>query len=245
MKARVILQSHRMAVVEPPWSEYRAWAEASGIRLFSEIEVANLPEPFGRGVVAKEDVPAGRVVMTIPTSVLLSVHTIEDPSHPLHPMLALREELELREDDIIACTLMFEKAVAVRCSLTLCVTLAALQRLAGASTAVDSPCVSVAAGTCIEVVAPHLLPAGAHEQRVLLQRGRHDRSHWVRRRCRVRLTPWCVSALAVGCSHTSCLWCRRRSNLCGLAQTMQQQVRPVAVLHTPACADRSTQRACR
>jgi hypothetical protein len=117
-------------------------------------------EPYGRGVVAAEPIPANRcptpppppprlvstcysrlhrcqsvlttaptailcaawscaprllcsVVMTVPAAMLLSVRTLTETAHPLQPVLAYVRELDMREDDILALLLIYEKFVRV------------------------------------------------------------------------------------------------------------------------------------
>ena len=46
------------------WSDYSAWAESMGIRFFHNVHIEDLPEPYGRGVVADETIPSKKVVFS-------------------------------------------------------------------------------------------------------------------------------------------------------------------------------------
>ena len=96
-----------------PLAAYTAWALDNGVRVGADVVVAELPEPYARGVLAREDVPANKPVISVPRRLLLSLYTLNDVTHPLAPVLGYSEALELREDDILAITLCYEKFVKV------------------------------------------------------------------------------------------------------------------------------------
>ncbi len=107
-------------VVAPDWASYKEWATSQGIRLLCDVDVCQLPDPYDRGLVAGEDIAANKVVLTVPQALLLTIHTANTVGYPLNPVLDLSKELELREDDILALTLIYEKFVRVRAVLACC-----------------------------------------------------------------------------------------------------------------------------
>ena len=50
---------------------YNAWCEANGVRQFSSVAVATIAEPYGRGIVTLETVPAHKPVFTVPAALLM------------------------------------------------------------------------------------------------------------------------------------------------------------------------------
>ena len=152
-------------------ADYEAWLESAGVRFQSAVAIADLPAPYYRGLVAKEDVPANKAVFSIPQSLLLTIYTMNDVSYPLAPVLGLSKELELREDDILAITLIYEKVVRVCVHARVCGRGAVVVVAAG----VSAPCYlvgDVSAGRGIDVVAAPAFVTCQDEQRVLFQRCR-------------------------------------------------------------------------
>ena len=85
-----------------------------GVRFPVRTELASLPLPWGRGIVAKESVGAGKQVLTVPLTALLAVPNM-DTSHPLRRLLRRKTipgtEEKLYADDALALLLLFEGIV--------------------------------------------------------------------------------------------------------------------------------------
>lgn len=96
----------------PSYPEYIAWAQDKlGVRVHSNIVVEDMPPPYYRGVVARSRIPAGKPLVSVPLGSLLSIQTMD--GHPIESIMEKYEELELREDDMLALMLLFEKHIAV------------------------------------------------------------------------------------------------------------------------------------
>ena len=96
----------------PSYPEYISWAqEKLGVRVHSNIVVEDMPAPYYRGVVARSRIPAGKPLVSVPLGSLLSIQTMD--GHPIESIMEKYEELDLREDDMLALMLLYEKHLAV------------------------------------------------------------------------------------------------------------------------------------
>jgi len=97
----------------PSYPEYIAWAQKTlDVRVHSNIVVEDMPPPYYRGVVARSRIPAGKPLVSVPLGSLLSIQTMD--GHPIESIMEKFEDLDLREDDMLALMLLFEKHIAVR-----------------------------------------------------------------------------------------------------------------------------------
>ncbi len=96
----------------PSYPEYIAWAQDTlSVRVHSNIVVEEMPPPYYRGVVARSRIPAGKPLVSVPLGSLLSIQTMD--GHPIESVMEKFEELDLREDDMLALMLLYEKHIAV------------------------------------------------------------------------------------------------------------------------------------
>ena len=96
----------------PTYPQYIKWAQDTlDVRVHSNIVVEAMPVPFVRGVVARARVPAGKPLISVPRTSLLSLQCMD--GHPIEPIMAHYGDMDLREDDILALMLLHEKHIAV------------------------------------------------------------------------------------------------------------------------------------
>ena len=132
------------------------------MRVHSNVAIEHMPAPYGRGVVARSRVPAGKPLVSVPRSSLLTLQSLV--GHPVEPIMAHAAEMDVREDDLLAIMLLYEKHIAVR--------FAALLRFAARAHRRTPRCpLPPHTGRRFPLVTAHCAAAGVVRHSALLQPG--------------------------------------------------------------------------
>lgn len=133
-------EEERATVGDVSHEAFTQWAlHVVGVKRDS-IELSSLPPPYGRGFIVTNNIGANKTVLTIPQHAFINSQTLV--GHPVsltsHSLMLLnvcnlhffllyfmqlepfieahREDLEIREEDIVSFILLYERFINVRSS---------------------------------------------------------------------------------------------------------------------------------